>query len=157
MCAGVGGLIAGLVLSRVVDHAELVETVRGVQGEAPHTFAGTGTSIPAGFSVEDLRRVVREELAAHGASSTASARIAQNAPAEGAAESPSTEQMAAAVQAHAALDEAISRRQWTEADAQSLRERFHNLSDDQQVELLRKFSVAVNQGRLVPQTDGVPF
>ena len=51
----------------------------------------------------------------------------------------------------------VLRLAWTEADAERFSEHFEQLPADQRMELLRKFSVAVNQGRLVPQTDRMPF
>jgi hypothetical protein len=52
---------------------------------------------------------------------------------------------------------AISRRQWTESDAEALRSQFHSLSAEEQAEVLRQFSQAVNQGRLAVETDQIPF
>ena len=38
-----------------------------------------------------------------------------------------------------------------------MRDVFDKLSPDQQAEILRQYAQAVNQGRLVPQTDRMPF
>ena len=55
------------------------------------------------------------------------------------------------------LEGAIARRAWTEQDADAMRAVFPDLNGDQQSEILRQYAVAVNQGRLVPQSERVPF
>jgi len=51
----------------------------------------------------------------------------------------------------------MAKRQWAEADADAMRAVFDQLSPDQQAEILRQYAQAVNQGRLVPQADRMPF
>ncbi len=38
-----------------------------------------------------------------------------------------------------------------------MREVFPDLNGEQQADFLRQYAMAVNQGRLVPQTERVPF
>jgi hypothetical protein len=101
------------------------------------------------LTAEDVRRVVREELAAQGGGTVAAAST-PTAP-------PSAAQAAAASTAQSVLQTAIARRSWTEADADEMRATFDQLTPDQQAEILRQYAVAVNQGRLVPQTERMPF
>lgn len=142
---GIAGLAAGLFLGGRDDGPVRVEE----RGSAPETTVG----FPAGergLTAEDIRRVVREELAARYASSQAT-----NAPAV--PEPPTAAQSAAASQAQSVLETAIAKRNWGDTDAEALRAVFDQLSPDQQAEVLRQYAQAVNQGRLVPQTDRVPF
>lgn len=106
------------------------------------------------FTLEDVRRVVREELAAKAPNAPPPAGAADR---QAVVEQPTGEQVTAASQAQATLDAAISRRSWTAADAEALRRDFDAMSPDQQAELMRRFSLAINQGRLVPDGEYVPF
>jgi hypothetical protein len=104
------------------------------------------------ISLDDLRRAVREELAAlPDRSASKSQAVAADSIAE------PLESQAASTQAHAVLDLALARRSWTAADGDALREEFLAMSDVQRDEWLRKFSQAVNQGRLVPESERIPF
>jgi hypothetical protein len=141
---GIAGLAAGFLLG----------------GRAPDGAARPAVSTPAAapaggaagmLTAEDVRRVVREELNAR---TPAGASVA-SVPAVPPEITPA--QAAATQQAQAVLDSAIARRSWTEADADAMRETFDELTPDQQSEILRQYAVAVNQGRLVPQTDRIPF
>jgi len=155
-CTGLAGLVAGFVLAGRLDHRGDVPDALEVR---PGTVIGSDSSdarpnrASATVTLDDIRRVVREEMAAYSPGGQ------QHVPQPGgpAAQALTREQAAAAAQANAVLDAAISRRQWTDDDAKSLRAQFHELSADQQAELLQRFSVAVNQGRLVPETDQIPF
>jgi hypothetical protein len=71
--------------------------------------------------------------------------------------SPSAIQLAAVSRVNSVVDVAIVHRQWTERDAEQFRNEFDLLSDEQRAEILQKFTVAVNKGKIVPQTDRVPF
>ena len=115
---------------------------------APVTGSAPGA---AAFTLDDVRRVVRQELDARPSAGNTGTGASP------AADLPDAQQIRAASQAHAVLDAAIARRSWTEADSEALREDFNALTADQQAELLRAYAVAVNQGRLVPQTDRAPF
>jgi hypothetical protein len=55
------------------------------------------------------------------------------------------------------IDSALSRRQFTDADVDALRAEFHQLSSAQQAEVMQRYAMAVNQGRIVPQSDRLPF
>ncbi len=70
---------------------------------------------------------------------------------------PTAARVASQQRASQLIDGAISRRQWTDADVDSLQTLFHQLTTEQQAEVLRQYAVAVNEGRLVPQTDRLPF
>lgn len=99
--------------------------------------------------------MVREELAARGSGTDAPVPPGESPPA--APPEVMARESAAASQAQSVLEVAIARRTWTEQDADSMREVFASLSGEQQAELLRQYAVAVNQGRLIPQTDRIPF
>jgi len=55
------------------------------------------------------------------------------------------------------LDGALSRREFTDADVDALHAEFRQLSVEQQAEIMQRYAVAVNQGRIVPQSDRLPF
>ena len=137
---GVAGFTAGLLV--------------GVQrADAPAAVFTTGSSASQpGLTADDVRRVVREELAARGsvAADVKPAALPLPPPV-------SAQQVAAASQAQSVLEGAIARRAWTEQDADAMRAVFPDLNGDQQSEILRQYAVAVNQGRLVPQSERVPF
>ncbi len=106
------------------------------------------------ISLDDVRRVVREELVA------AKVRPAVAGQAAGDTEEPqppTPAQTAALGRASAVLDSALSRRQFTDADVDALRAEFQQLSVEQQNEVMQRYAVAVNQGRIVPQSDRLPF
>jgi len=105
-----------------------------------------------GISLDDVRRVVREELAAAGTGGSAAAPASQEA-----ADEPSPAQLEAMGRASTVLDGALARRLFTEADRDSMRAEFHQLSPRQQTEIMRRYSVAVNQGRIVPESEWLPF
>ena len=65
--------------------------------------------------------------------------------------------LAAAQRAHAVVDSAIARHEWTAADAAALREEIDRLSPDAREDVLRRFAVAVNRGALVPRVERIPF
>ena len=146
---GVAGLVAGILVSGLV----------GAGGAAPSATVASERSAGV-LTTEDVRRVVREELVARDstpARATPTPGAASAAPAATAPVAPSASQTSAAQQAESILAAAISRRTWTETDAASLREIFHDMSAEQQAETLRQFAVAVNQERLSPQTERIPF
>jgi hypothetical protein len=70
---------------------------------------------------------------------------------------PTPAQTAALARASTLIDSAISRRQFTDADVDALRAEFHQLSAEQQAEVMQRYAVAVNQGRIVPESDRLPF
>jgi hypothetical protein len=63
-------------------------------------------------------------------------------------EPPPPERVVAAGEAHEVLDGAIARGRFTDEDAAKLRDRLRAVTDEDRFELLRSFSVAVNDGRL---------
>ena len=140
---GIAGLAAGLFLGGRGDGPAPAAIPDGAPVTAIVTTAGALTA-------EDIRRVVREELAARSASEPVAAVTARSEP-------PTAAQDAAGSQARSVLDTAIAKRQWAETDADAMRDVFDKLSPDQQAEIMRQYAQAVNQGRLVPQTDRMPF
>ena len=116
-------------------------------------------------SLADVRLIVREELAALTSSmklagSTLSDKRGRQNVEQGEKKepiSPGTTQLAAASRAQSVVDVAIAHRQWTERDAEQFRTEFDLLTDEQRTEILQKFTVAVNKGQIVPQTDRIPF
>jgi hypothetical protein len=155
-CTAAGGLAVGLFLGAAM---------RGDPGVVPGIAAPQARSAsadhrevrgadPSALSLDDVRRVVREELIASKAG-----RDGATIPSSESASPhlPDAAAVAAGEEARRVLGAAIARRQWTREDAEALRARFHAMSGEEQDELLRQFSVAVNQGRLVVETDQVPF
>ena len=152
---GLAGLVAGLL----INHS--AESDPGAPGPAPvAVFPGAtapSTSAPsaAPVTLEDLRRVVREELAAMpqaGASPGGSDPALQDSSALSIAE-----QNTAATQARAVLDAAVSRRSWTDDDREALHAQFPVMSAAQRDEWLQQYAQAVNQGRLIPDSERPPF
>ena len=147
----------------------LLPAATGVVGIAAGFLLGQGREIPAAreaavvdsstpvtaLTAEDLRRVVREELVAWDPGPVAPAAAGDPQPVV--APEVTARESAAASQAQSVLDAALARRTWTEQDADGMREVFASLSGEQQAEFLRQYAVAVNQGRLVPQTERIPF
>jgi hypothetical protein len=147
---GIAGLAAGYWLAGRAADPPAMPGERAP--ERPAVVAVAPIDAP-GLDAEDVRRVVREELAAHRASADAPRGSPDSSPAD----PPSQAQAAAATQAEALLRGALARRSWTEADADALRSLTHELPPDRQAEILRQLAVAINQGRIVPQTERIPF
>jgi hypothetical protein len=146
LATGIVGLAVGFLIGR--DGGGDV-----APASPPVTMALPAGHDPAAFTLDDVRRVVREELAARATSGAAAA----TAPAAGAVKAPDAAQAAAASQAASTLESALTRRSWTEADSDALREDFAKMTQEQRSEWLRQFSMAVNQGRLVPESERSPF
>jgi len=155
--AGLAGLAAGWWLGARGDAAPAAADTFVVSDGSQDSPRGVSPAVvsESRISLEDVRRVVREELAAsagaaHGRGQGSAAAVTEPEP-------PSAEQAAAKLRASSLVDAAIARRQWTDADVDALRAEFHQLTPEQQAEVMRDYAVAVNQGRLVPQTDRLPF
>lgn len=143
---GMAGLVAGLFLGGGDENSSLAPT----QARAPDTAV---VAMQGALTAEDIRRVVREELAAHRSIMPVPAGVNVPAPAD----AQTVAQSNADLQARSVLETAIARREWAEADADAMRAVFDQLSPGQQSEILRQYAQAVNQGRLVPRTDRIPF
>jgi len=151
---GLTGLVAGFLMG-------------GHTGESPSTgdasphvvvyprADSTSTQLPASgpVTLDDLRRVVREELAAL----PAAGAVRGGHDVESAVAEPTPEQDFAADQARAVLGSALSRRSWTDADRDALAPQFAAMSPAQREEWLQQYVQAVNQGRLVPESELPPF
>jgi hypothetical protein len=148
---GVAGLVAGFLI--------------GGAGEAPATAdvsprlvvlpgADPTPQLPSveAVTLDDLRRVVREELAALPAGM--GARVGGN---DTIPVAPTSEQNQAAEQARAVLDAALSRRSWTSTDREALAQQFADMTPGQREAWLQQYAQAVNQGRLVPESEAPPF
>jgi hypothetical protein len=146
----VAAAIAGLAVGFCIG--------RNGGGEAAPVAPTAAAAVPdardaaAAFTLSDVRRVVREELAARTMAGAAGASHSTVTPA-----APDATQSAAASRASSTLDSALARRTWTETDSQALREDFANMAPGQRAEWLQKFSMAVNQGSLVPESERSPF
>jgi len=152
---GLTGLVAGWILSSgrytPASDASLTASTppRGSSVEVNPAVVQS-----AAISLDDVRRVVREELvAAKGRPAVAGQTVGTTDEPQ----PPTLAQTAALTRASAVLDAAISRRQFTETDVDALRAEFHQLSPPQQAEVMQRYVLAVNQGRLVPQSDRLPF
>jgi len=152
---GLSGLVAGWILAsgRYTPASDSPLTaVTQPQGSPVEVSPAVAQS--ATISLDDVRRVVREELVA------ARVRPAVAGQADGNTDEPqppTPAQTAALGRASAVIDSALSRRQFTDADVDALRAEFHQLSAEQQAEVMQRYVVAVNQGRIVPQSDRLPF
>jgi len=147
---GIAGLIAGLLINGAPDSA-------GESGAPATVFSGTPTTTDGSSAVpvtlDDLRRVVREELAAL----PAGAAGRQDGAADGTVAAATPDQSLAADQARAVLEAAVSRRSWTDADRDALAPQFVAMSAEQRNEWMLQYAQAVNQGRLVPDSERPPF
>jgi 4-amino-4-deoxy-L-arabinose transferase-like glycosyltransferase len=142
---GIAGLAAGFLIGN-----------RG-QPDAPLERTVVASAQPANagaLTAEDVRSVLREELARQSASSSTPTALTP-APTEPPEATPAERE--AASEAEAILAGAVSRSAWLDADADALKQIFDDMSPDQQAETLRQFAVALNQGRLKPQTERIPF
>jgi len=149
---GFAGLVAGFLIG---DRAGEPQST-GVAGSPVVVYPGTASTAAqpsaSPVTLDELRRVVREELAALPAS---------GAPRSGGSDAveiaPSPEQNLAADQARAVLGSALSRRSWTDADREALAPQFAAMSSAQRTDWLQQYALAVNQGRLVPDSELPPF
>lgn len=150
---GLAGLLAGWWLASRPEEPPASPVTSASTSHAQGSSREVSPAAPSAVSLEDLRRVVREELAAAGGHTpTPGPSTAAGEPGL-----PTPAQNAALMRASQLLDSAMARRQWTDADVQAIRAEFHQLTVEQQVEVMRQYAMAVNQGRIVPQTDQVPF
>lgn len=150
---GLAGLAAGLMINAPGGS-------ESDPGPAPAVVFSTegsrsAPSVQVPVTIDDLRRVVREELAAQRTSTPP--RAADHDPLAESTASSVAEQDAAARQARAVLDAAISRRSWTAADRDALHAQFPAMSPAQRQEWLQQYAQAVNQDRLVPDLEQPPF
>jgi hypothetical protein len=151
---GLTGLVAGFLIGGQAGEPR----PSGDAGPPVLVFSGTDTTpsqMPSTdpVTLEDLRRVVREELAALPATGNARAGHAV----EAVTTTPTPEQSLAADQARAVLGSALSRRSWTDTDREALSPQFAAMSPAQREEWLQQYAQAVNQGRLVPESELPPF
>ncbi len=148
------GLVAGWFL------ALRFGTAPGTGDAAASSPPGTVSSGPGAITLDDLRRVVREEIAIAGrVTPVGQSQSTQSLLPSSTPEVPerTAAQVSAQQQATQLIDSAINRRQWTSDDVDAMQGLFHQLTPGQQAEVLQQYAVAVNQGRLVPQTDRIPF
>ena len=152
IATGLAGLAAGWFLAgRLGAPAETGAAVLPpLQLDAPPAFHADGAQ---GLSLEDLRRVVREELAAAALPGGGKAREAESTPRP----ELTGVQVAAGQRARQLLDGAIGRGRWSDAEVDAMKGVFDQLTAEQQAEVLQHYATAVNQGRLVPETDRPPF
>jgi hypothetical protein len=152
---GLGGLAVGWILASgrytSESDAPLMTTTQPL-GSPVEVRPAVEQS--AAISLDDVRRVVREELvAARGRPAVAGQSVGDKEEAQ----PPTLAQTAALGRANMVLDNAISRRQFVDADVDALRAEFHQLSTEQQAEVMQRYAMAVNQGRIIPQSDRLPF
>ena len=153
--AGLAGLAAGWILASWFNAAPGPASMP-LDGAQDPPVVTSPTVASGSITLDDLRRVVREELATAARTAGAQARtVVEDVPDD--AVRPTPEQDAAHSRINQLLDAAISRRSWTEADVDAMRAEFHQLTADQQAEVMRRYAMAVNEGRIVPQSDRVPF
>ncbi|REG29821.1 hypothetical protein ATI61_107518 [Archangium gephyra] len=111
------------------------------------------TVATSGCEAADIRRIVREELAAL-REELANARVSANAtPPE-----PTPESVEALARGHRLIDAALSSRRWTNQDAQMMREILAQLDPAQQKEVLQRLIPAMNRQEIrVSGLMGPPF
>jgi len=149
---GVAGLVAGFLIGGRASEPPATADA------SPHLVvlpgADSATQLPSAepVTLDDLRRVVREELAALPAGTIE--RAGANDAASGVSVA---QQNQAASQARAVLDAALSRRSWTDTDREALAQQFADMSAAQRDEWMQQYAQAINQGRLVPDSEGPPF
>jgi hypothetical protein len=152
---GLGGLAAGWMLaSGRYEPASGAPLIVTTQPQGSPVEVRPAVSQSATISLDEVRRVVREELIA------AKGRPAVAGQAAGDTDEPqppTPAQTAALARASMVIDSALSRRQFTDADVDALSVEFRQLSTAQQAEVMQRYAVAVNQGRIVPQSDRLPF
>jgi hypothetical protein len=152
---GLGGLAAGWILAagRYPPASDAPQTAT-TQPQGSPIEVRPAVVQSATISLEDVRRVVREELVAAKVRPAVAGQPAGDADEP---QPPTPAQTAAMARAGMVIDSALSRRQFTDADVDALRAEFHQLSSAQQAEVMQRYAMAVNQGRIVPQSDRLPF
>jgi hypothetical protein len=154
LATGLMGFVAGWLLAAPSEAPPAASSFApAMEAQGSSREVSLAPSQPGGISLDDVRRVVREELAAAGRQPA----VVGAGQTEAADTEPTPAQAAALARASMVLDGALSRRQFTESDVDALRAEFHQLSPGQQAEIMQRYAVAVNQGRIVPTTDRLPF
>jgi hypothetical protein len=159
---------AKLVVAWAISIAVAVALARGATGTAPASrpagapreavFPGP-SSAPAPIvarstlTIDDLRRAVREELAAQAATTTPSApEVPDEARVEAEARSAEVRDRAL-VTVNAAIDAG----RWTGSDRDTLRPQLEQLTHEDIKQVLGRLLPAVNDGKVRIETDGLLF
>ena len=154
LATGLVGFVAGWLLASPSGAPPATYPLApAAQAQGSPVVVSPAASQAGTLSLDDVRRAVREELAAAGRQS-AGPGAEQG---EAIDSEPTPAQTAALARASMVLDGALSRRQFTESDVDALKAEFHQLSPAQQAEIMQRYALAVNQGRIVPTTDRLPF
>ena len=146
-----GGLAAGLLLAPFVATNAAVPIPQAVRVATTSTEATPCPQWSFAMISAEVRRVTREELAAFEQS------LGRTHEPLADPRNVDPMQVAALARAHTILDRAIGRRQWTDADADSLRAEMAGLPASQRTEIVRQLSLAINQGQVTPESDRLPF
>lgn len=161
-CCSVGGVAAGLLLARWIP-AQDGEPAQhfAVSDEQPVVMAsaaGNECEKLAGLSAA-IRADMRAELAPfvemlqQNVADSSEPGAARHGEVEDLPETPNP----AFDRASSVVQNAESYSQWTDRDAELLRAEMNQLSAKERTEILRRLSVAINQGRITPETERLPF
>jgi hypothetical protein len=146
VCAVVG-VGAGVALTRTwtPPHPPPAPAAATAPAARDVLLVGPATARLDELDKQELRAVIREELAAQRAASAARS-------ADAAVPNPeshmSSESMRAYDDARVAVDDAIARGTWTERDRSGLRASMAQLPADSRLDLVRPLIVAVNSGKV---------
>lgn len=160
-CCSVGGVAAGLLLAQWIPaQGEPMQhfAVSGGQPVVAASAAGNECEKLAGLSAT-IRADMRAELAPFiemlqqniaDSSEPGAARHGDDA------DLPETPNPAFD-RASSVVQNAESYSQWTDRDADLLRAEMNRLSAKERTEILRRLAVAINQGRITPETERIPY
>ncbi len=118
----------------------------------------TATPMASGLTIEDVRLVVRQEIAAALEADRAPPPAPADAsrPDQAVAPGLGFDERAAADQVQAILDGAISRKRFTAADRDQWVEQLERLPPSERFEALRKLSMAINRDQLALEPGAFP-
>lgn len=158
----VGGVAAGLLLAQLIpvqgDEPAQHVPVSRAQSVLTASAAGNECEKLAGLSAA-IRADMREELAPllemlqQNVADSGEPGAARHGDAEELPDTPNP----AFDRASSVVQNAESYSQWTDRDADLLRAEMNQLSAKERTEILRRLSVAINQGRITPETERIPF
>ncbi|RYZ44073.1 MAG: hypothetical protein EOO71_00960 [Myxococcaceae bacterium] len=127
------------------------------QRQGPAAVQLPGVPAPAAVLPADLDARIEQAVSRALQAQASSAAPREDAPKPQAPPVPDARNAAAWARGNEALERALSARRWGEAEARELSASVPALTPQQQMDLLRRLSVAINEGQLKVETRGPLF
>jgi hypothetical protein len=143
------GLAGGVILDRGVLIDAKVATNGGVGGVAPLTRLPDGPVSAATFDADQMRSIVREELASAAVRQSDGGRPPPSNPAPVSSASPQ-EQHQAAIRAEAIIETG----QWGDAERSDFRQLLGSMSPEDRERVTQEWIQAIESGSIKPSTHG---